>query len=112
MQKQYQAKLKIRWRRVAAILTAIAFILFSGGYYLGLHTPYEKREVKIDVHQYYWCTQVAVKDGDTLWGIVEERGFATERIPEIIDAIKRINRIPGNDHLTPGQVLLVPEQEI
>jgi Tfp pilus assembly protein FimV len=48
-----------------------------------------------------------VRPGDTLWEIADEHGPDDRDVRDVIEAIRRLNRIDGSI-IQPGQVLEIP----
>ncbi len=55
-------------------------------------------------------TTLRVRPGDTLWAIARGHGPAGSETPARIEALLRINRLPRNTVLVPGQTLRVPAE--
>lgn len=55
-------------------------------------------------------TTIRVRPGDTLWAIARGHGPTTLDMPARIEALVRVNRLPRNAVLVPGQTLRVPAE--
>lgn len=109
-------KRKILWGRVAIL--AVALLLIVGGIFkIGsfIADCFEEKphiEYMRSAPKYRYYIVVTVKEGDSIWSILEEQGYAPEEIPDKIREVESINtaHFGWRDYfdLTPGEEWLLP----
>lgn len=110
------SKRKILWSRVAILVIALLLIvggIFKVGSYIAFcfeDRPYIQYVKSTPKHRYY--IMVTVKEGDSLWSILEEQGYSPEEIPDKIREVEVINtaHFGWRDYfdLVPGEEWLFP----
>lgn len=104
--KQHNVKKSVRWERVAILLIALISI-----FYLLSGNTQEIEQAAETQPYYYLCKEVVVKNGDTIWSLLEAQRFTRSECLTAIEAIKEINCLDSSE-LWVGKKLLIPTQII